>query len=128
MQFEYLQQITSMASLEVDDIGNTAIQCFSDYGETKVLIIRTIDGISEIIEFGPVNTDVKQLPDFVSYTYTRIEFNQRKIAKIISKFINDKIITQAQEIDFDSAKEVIKNLVDYVNLPKESNDDYDRLV
>lgn len=125
MQFEYLQQITSMASLEVDDIGNTCIQCFSDFAETKVLIIKTVDGISEIISFGPVNTDVKELPDFVSYTYERMQFNQRKISKIISQFINDKIITQAQEIELDEAQKIVKNLIDYV-IPKEQPD-YDKI-
>ena len=126
MQFEYLQQITAQESIDIDDIGNTAIQCWSNYGETKVLIIKTMDGITEIIEFGPVNTDINELPDKVIYNYQRFEFNQGKIIKIINKFINDEIVSQVQEIDFDTAKNVVKNLIDYV-IPKEEID-FDKLI
>ena len=127
MQFEYLQQITAQESIDIDDIGNTSIQCFSSYGETKVLIIKTTDGISEIIEFGPVNTDIEELPDKVFYSYQRMEFSQQKIYKIINKFINDQIVQQVFEVTFDEAKKVIKNLVDYIYQPTEQVD-YDRLV
>ena len=127
MQFEYLQQITSQESIEIDDIGNTAIQTFTNYAETKVMIIKTLDGITEVIEFGPVNIDVKELPDRVIYTYERFEFNQRKLIKKIEKFIQDDSVAQVIETDYNHAKEVIKNLVDFVI--KEDNEiDYDRLI
>lgn len=126
MQFEYLQVQTAMSSIEINDIGNFCLQCFSDFGETKILIVKTIDGISEIITYGPVNIDVEELPDFVSYTYQRMEFNQRKIAKIIDKFINDKIVTQVLEIEQIEAKEIIRNLIDYVITDKAQ--DYDKLI
>lgn len=126
MQFEYLQVQTAMSSIDIDDIGNCCLQCFSDFGETKVLIIKTIDGISEIITYGPINIDVKELPDYVDYTYQRMEYNQRKIAKIIDKFINDKIVTQVIEIEPVEAKSIIRNLVDDVITDK--TQDYDRLI
>lgn len=127
MQFEYLQQITAQESIDIDDIGNTAIQCWSNYGETKVLIIKTMDGITEIIEFGPVNTDINELPDKVIYNYQRFEFNQGKIIKIINKFINDEIVSQVREVTFIEAKNVIKNLVDYI-VRTSDEVDYDRLI
>lgn len=127
MQFEYLQQITAQESIDIDDIGNTAIQCWSNYGETKVLIIKTMDGITEIIEFGPVNTDINELPDKVIYNYQRFEFNQGKIIKIINKFINDEIVSQVREVTFTEAKNVIKNLVDYI-VRTSDEVDYDRLI
>ena len=127
MQFEYLQQITAQESIDIDDIGNTAIQCWSNYGETKVLIIKTMDGITEIIEFGPVNTDINELPDRVIYNYQRFEFNQGKIIKIINKFINDEIVSQVREVTFIEAKNVIKNLVDYI-VRTSDEVDYDRLI
>ena len=129
MQFEYLQQITAQESIDIDDIGNTAIQCWSNYGETKVLIIKTMDGITEIIEFGPVNTDINELPDKVIYNYQRFEFNQGKIIKIINKFINDEIVSQVREVTFTEAKNVIKNLVDcMMNKPEEEQIDFDKLI
>ena len=128
MQFEYLQTITAQESIDISDIGNCQIQCFTPYGETKVLIIRTIDGITEIIEFGYVNIDVKELPDFVNYTYNRMEFSQSKISKIITKFINDKQVSQVLEVTFTEAKNVIKNLVDCIMSRPSDEVDYDRLI
>ena len=128
MQFEYLQTITAQESIDIDDIGSVCLQCFTPYGETKVLIIRTIDGITEIIEFGYVNIDVKELPDFVNYTYNRMEFSQSKISKIITKFINDKQVSQVLEVTFTEAKNVIKNLVDYIMTRPSDEVDYDRLI
>lgn len=129
MQFEYLQQITAQESIDIDNIGQVCLQVFSAYGETKVLIIRTTDGISEIIEFGPVNTDIEELPDKVFYSYQRMEFSQQKIYKIINKFINDQIVQQVFEVSFEDAKKVIKNLVDcMISKPIEENTDYDKLI
>lgn len=128
MQFEYLQTITAQEAIDIDDIGNTNIQTFSNYGETSVLIIRTIDGISEIIQFGPVNIDIKELPDNVSYTYQRIEFNQRKLSKIIEKFINNEMVSQVFEVTFNEAKKVIKNLIDCIVSRPSDEVDYDKLI
>lgn len=128
MQFEYLQTITAQENIDIDNIGECAIQCFTPYGETKVLIIRTIDGISEIIEYGYINIDVEELPDEVNYSYKRIEFSQSKIIKIIDRFINDKQVSQVQEISFQEAKAVIKNLVDCIMSRPSDEVDYDRLI
>ena len=129
MQFEYLQQITAQESIDINDIGNTCIQCFTAYGETKVLIIKTVDGITEVIDYGYINVDVEELPDTVSYNYNRFQFNQQKLIKIINKFINDREIIQVLEISFEEAKNVIKNLVDcMMNKSEEEQVDFDRLI
>lgn len=127
MQFEYLHQITAQETIDIDDIGNTAVQVFSAYGETCVLIIKTIDGISQIIEFGPINVDIEELPDKVAYSYERCQFNQRKLVGRIDKFIQNPSVIQVEEIDFQQAKSIIKNLVDFVIID-DNEIDYDRLV
>lgn len=128
MQFEYLQMITAQEHIDIDDIGNFCIQAFTPYGDTKILVVRTIDGISEIIDYGYINTDVAELPDEVNYSYRRIEFSQVKLIKIITKFINDKNVSQVFEITFDEAKSVIRNLIDCIASRPSDNVDYDRLV
>lgn len=129
MQFEYLRQITAQESIDIDNLGSICLQCFTFYGETKVLIIKTVDGITEVIDYGYINVDVEELPDTVSYNYNRFQFNQQKLIKIIDKFINDKGIIQVLEISFEEAKNVIKNLVDcMMNKSKEEQVDFDRLI
>ena len=90
--------------------------------------MRTIDGISEIIDYGYINTDVTELPDEVNYSYRRIEFSQVKLIKIITKFINDKNVSQVFEITFNEAKSVIRNLIDCMTSRHSDDVDYDRLV
>ena len=92
-----------------------------------MLIIKTIDGIAQLIEFGPVNVDIEELPDKVCYSYERFPFNQRKLVAKIEKFIQDGSVSQVEEVDFVTAKSVIKNMVDIV-IPEENDVDYDRLV
>ncbi len=125
MQFEYQKIVTAQETIDIEDVGNCALQTFTAYGETKVLIIKTTDGISEIIEFGPANVDIKELPDHVVYIYDRFEFNQRKVIRRIDKFIQDESVIQVLQIEYDQAKQVIKSPVDIV-IKQET--DYDKLV
>ena len=128
MQFEYSHIITAQEQIDIDDVGNTSIQCFTPYGETKILIIRTIDGITEIIDYGYINADIEELPDKVNYSYQRMEFSQPKLIKIIDKFINDPLVAQVFEISFQEAKSKIKNLIDCMATRPSDEVDYDRLI
>ena len=57
-----------------------------------------------------------------------MEFSQSKISKIITKFINDKQVSQVLEVTFTEAKNVIKNLVDCIMSRPSDEVDYDRLI
>lgn len=94
------------------------------------MIIKTTQGISEVITYGPVNCDVEELPDYVGYTFERFQFNQNKISKMIMKFINISGISQVFEKTIDEVKPYIKNLIDCVQglqIP-DIEEDYDRLI
>lgn len=114
MQFEYLIQTTSNASLDIDDIGNVAIQAFCDSGNEYYLVIKTSLGWTEIFEFGPIIRDIKELPKRVSFTYRRIEYSESKIETTIDKFLNGYCVTQAMVVGVDEAKKYIRNLADYI--------------
>jgi len=43
-----------MDSVTIDDIGNVILDGFNDYGEEFFLIIRTVLGVSRILEYGPI--------------------------------------------------------------------------
>jgi hypothetical protein len=118
MNFDYLVKIQKESSINIDDIGNCALDVFNDLAFEWLLLIRTKEGTTEIVEFGPIVADLDYPPAKISYTYDRIDFNERKISNRINSFLNDgyRGITQAFEIEQKEAKEKMKNLVDYVCL------------
>lgn len=116
MNFEYLVKIQKESSINVDDIGNCALDVYNDLGFEWVLLINTREGTTEIIEYGPIIPDLKVPPVKVLYTYDRMDFSEKKISHRISSFLNDgyRCVTQAFEISKNEAKDKMKSLVDYV--------------
>ena len=53
MNFDYFTVQTVMANIEIEDIGNCAIEANNDNGEFWYLIIRTTLGSTQIFEYGP---------------------------------------------------------------------------
>ena len=118
MKFDYLYKIQKESSIEIEDIGNCALDVFNDLGFEWLLLVRTIDGMTHIVEFGPIVANLEYLPANVSYTYNRFEYSDSKIYKRIEKFLADgyRNITQAFEIEQKEAKEKMKNLVDCIDV------------
>lgn len=118
MNFEYLVKIKKESSINIDDIGNCALDVFNDLGFEWLLLIHTKEGLTQIVEFGPLLPDIEHPPTKVSYTYDRLDFAEGKIINRISKFLTDgyRGVTQAFEITQQEAKEKMKNLVDYICL------------
>lgn len=118
MNFEYLIKVQKQESIDIEDIGNCAIDAYNDLGFNYVLIIKTKEGITEIVEYGPIIVDFDYPPANVQCTYTRSDFKQSKIQRTIQSFLNDgyKCITQAFEIDLKEAGSKIRNLVDFLCL------------
>ena len=118
MTFEYLVKIKKESSINIENIGNCALDVFNDLGFEWVLLIRTIEGTTQIVEFGPTLPDIEYPPAKVNYSYDRLDFSESKIINRIQKFLTDgyRGVTQAFEITQEEAKEKMKNLVDYVCL------------
>lgn len=121
MTFDYLMRVTVDASLDIEDIGNCAVQAYDDKGQEFILIIRTVLGVTEVVQFGPVLPDIVALPSEVSYTYKRYTFQESKIIKDIKSFLNGQRspITQAFTVDFDIAEKDIRNIVDFMSCKRE---------
>ena len=116
MRFDYMIQTIVGDSIDIDDIGNVALQMSNDRGEFWYLVIKTELGWTEIFEFGPVVPDIEQLPKSCALSYNRIEYKQGKIEDIIDKSINNgyRGITQVCEITKEEAKNNMRNLVSYI--------------
>lgn len=116
MTFEYLQRVVVDATLEIDNIGECALQARNDLGEEFYLMIHTNTGWTEIIEYGPSTPDITLLPRSISYKYDRFEFNSAKIERLIDKFLNDgkRMISQAQIVEVDDIRDFIVSPLDKV--------------
>lgn len=103
MEFEYLCRITTDATIDIPDIGNVILDANNDRGDRYIFFIRTVYGLSTIIEYGPISLDGKSIGDFFSSRYDRIEYSDYHIAKRINSFLNDakKTITQVRIVDLE---------------------------
>ena len=116
MQFEYLYEVKATGSIEIDDIGNVALEAINTtlYQE-YFLITKTELGVTKVIEYGP--TYIEELrdtnPPFINYTYIEFQYNTSKLKGIIEKFLTNprRVISQVNIVDIDYAKENIINLV-----------------
>ena len=100
MVFEYAIQKTFNESIDVADMGNTALKCVSnDYSEYYI-ILKTVMGKVSIIKFGPVTPDIEILINDFAISYKKLDYKEGAIHKEIDKFINDfkKEITAVEEV------------------------------
>lgn len=115
MNFEYFTVKTVMANIDIDDIGNCAIEANNDNGEFFYLIIRTTLGTTQIFEYGPTcHSGVMEKS--VMSSFKRIEFTESKVIKTIEGFLNNpyRNITQAQLMDIDEALEQCESILEYM--------------
>ena len=100
MIFEYSVQKTFNETIDVVDIGNTALKCTGKLLDEYYIILKTIMGKVHIIKFGPVAPDLDMLINEFSVTYKKIDYKENAIHKEVDKFINDfrKEISSVEEI------------------------------
>lgn len=120
MNFEYFYTKQSIGNIEIEDIGNCAIEAFNDDGLNFYLVVRTSMGTTNIFTFGPIWLDLEMFPANVNCTFKRIEFNEKKISREIQSFLNDpkSKITQAFEIDTDEALSKCRSIIEYMKNPE----------
>lgn len=114
--FEYYYTKSAMGEITVDDVGDCAIEACNDDGLVWYLIIDTSLGNSRIFEYGPIMIDLEELPKSVTCKFDRIEFDERKINKRITEFLNSpyKNITQATVVPKEIALDSCIDIIDYM--------------
>ena len=100
MVFEYSVQRTFNESIDVVDIGNTALRCTGSKLDDYYIILKTVMGKVSIIKFGPVMSDIDILFNDFAVVYKKIDYKENLISKEVDKFINDfrKEITAVEEV------------------------------
>ena len=100
MIFEFSVQRTFTESIDVVDVGNTALRCTSKTMNTYYILLKTVLGKTSIIKFGPVCPDIDMLQNDFSVSYKKIDYKENLIFKEVDKFINDfkKEIESVEEV------------------------------
>lgn len=122
MNFEYMFTTQASASIDIEDLGNFIIQAYSDIGQSSILIVKTILGNTQIIEYGPFYIDDNKMNQHIETMYDNISFDIKKIINKVTKFLDSKKIrvTQVVEKTFDEVKDSIKNPLDFLSLNEEN--------
>ena len=100
MIFEYSVQKTFNETIDVLDIGNTALKCHGRKLDFYYIILKTVMGKTHIMKFGPVTPDIDILTNDFTVSYKKMDYKENLIEKEVDKFINDykKDITLIEEI------------------------------
>lgn len=116
MNFEYMRTESYLDSIDIEDIGNCFINVINDSAEEWYMRIDTSLGFTNVTTFGPMVVDSDDISNVYSYNNFCMEYNEKKIYKVIRDFINNpkRDITQVMEVDeefFKSRKNIfIENL------------------
>lgn len=119
MNFKYFRTADWNADIEINAIGNCAIKGICMNEMYYICIIRTTLGVTELFETGPFTSN-GELSNKCSLNYNKIEYDDRKIRKFISSFLQeprkplDLNIYQAEEIPIDEALESCIDICNYM--------------
>ena len=95
--FDYLYELVSQDSINIEDIGNTCIHILNDLGYEWYMLIYTDLGTSYIKTMGPFYVDNKFFSKGFKFEYYSFQYSESKLSTKIDNFINDpkKLVTQA---------------------------------
>lgn len=100
--FEYSFSMVAENAFTIEDTGNCAILAANDLNHIYVLLIKTEDGITSTLEYGPRLPDIEEPTPRCSWVTTRFDYNEKKISNCIKKFIENPqhVINDVQVIDY----------------------------
>lgn len=116
MQFEFNNQLMPQSLVDVEDVGQLAIEATNDEGYYYYLLIRTLLGTATIVSCGPVVPDIDRLPDGYQIRLDRMDYKEDKICKQINFWLNDrsKKLTEAHPITFEEAIDAMRDVKSYL--------------
>jgi hypothetical protein len=78
-KFGYSQETIFSKELDIDELGQVALEAKDSESMFYYLIIRTSLGQSSIVEYGPIVPDIAIIPDLTEIRFQRVDFNELKI-------------------------------------------------
>ena len=114
MEFKYNKVSVATDSVTVEDIGNTCIRVITEEEECYYLLIKTKNGKSTLITYGPKELEEDSLLNKVNYSYEKIDYSSKKLSIIINTFINSpknkQKVINVQPID---STEMLNEIIDF---------------
>jgi len=116
MEFEFNKQLSAQNQIDIENIGSFALEAYNDAGAYYYYLVKTILGQCVIASCGPVIPDIANIPSGFSVNLYKMPYNEIKLIKSISLFLNDKYkqITEATEIDIEDAIEQFRDIKEYL--------------
>lgn len=116
MEFEFNNQLVPQSLVEIDEIGEFAIEAHNDIGAYYYLVVKTTLGMSTIATCGPIVPDIEYLPKGFQIKLDIIPYKEDKLTKIINMFLNDnyKCLTEAVVVDVDTALDQFRDVGTYL--------------
>lgn len=113
MIIDFEAKQTFNQQLDIPDPGNCCIKCTTENWLNYYLVLKSIRGRVFCLEYGPISPDSTDLVADFYVKYSILKFDEKKIFKKISSFLNDtykEICTAQIDLDenaFDDFPEVI---------------------
>lgn len=110
-----LQQVLTETAY-VKDVGNCALEAIDEKGLSYFLVIKTVDGRTFILSFGPLIPDLIELPSSYSVSYVKQAYNDEKLAKFIQGWAAPKRgpnFLEVKQIEIDEALEIFRDVKEY---------------
>lgn len=116
VQIEFNQQLMPQNVINVEELGQFAIEAWNDEGYYYYLIIRTLLGTTSIASCGPVIPDVEMLPSGFTMNLDKVPYKEDKLTRTVTMWLNDrsKKITNAKTIEIPEAIEQFRDLKEYL--------------
>lgn len=119
-QFEYNMEILPQGLLDIEDIGNCAIEAKTEEEIYFYIVIKTSLGTTSVFTSGPVIPDIALLPNGYNCSLVRFPYKESKIIGEINKFLNNLIynkkhIIEAVVIDEETALEQFRDMANYIS-------------
>lgn len=114
--FEFNQQLMPQSLIDVENIGDFAIEASNDEGVFWYLIVKTSLGVTTMASCGPVVPDVNLLPSGYCTYLSRIDYKEDKLIKQINMWLNDrsKKLTSASIVDIEDALDQFRDVGEYM--------------
>ena len=113
MRLEFNNQLVPQSSLDIEDIGNSAIEAVTPDSLFFYYVNTTKFGKTTTITFGPIVPDMGFiLDDFTLYVH-KSEYSQPKLAKALNIWLNDK--KKLEKAKLVSIEEALSNIPDVKN-------------
>ncbi len=116
MTFEFNQQLVPQSLIDIESVGEFAIEAFNDEGYYYYLIVKTLLGTCTLASCGPIIPDCNLMLSGFKITLDKCQYKEDKLAKSINFWLNDKSkkLTMAHIIDIDEALDQFPDVATYV--------------